>query len=69
MFEAENAIVAPRKSSYRKILTNLTVLSQNLKNLRRGLNLSRGSNLVGFTEYKIFQDLSQRSIETGFWGI
>ena len=38
MFEAENAIVAPRKSSYRKVLTNLSVLSPNLKNLRRGLN-------------------------------
>ena len=28
---------------------NLRVLRPNLKNLSRGLNLSRGSNMVGFT--------------------
>ena len=38
--------------------------SPNSNNLRRGINLSKGSNM-----YYMFQDLNRRSIETSFWGI
>ena len=50
---------------------NLNILRPNLKNLSRGLNLSRGSNLMAWFHlkfYSIFQDLSRRLIETGFGG-
>ena len=43
-------------------------LRPNFKNLSRGLNLRRGSNMGGSTLNCIamFQDLGRRSIETGF---
>ena len=46
-------------------------LRRNLNNLSRGLNLSCGSNMVGFhlKSYSMFQYFSRRSIETGFYGI
>ena len=50
---------------------NLMIFSNkqrpNLKKLSRGLNLRRCSNMVHLNLYSIFQDSSQRLIETGFW--
>ena len=54
-----------------KMLTNFCYIGKNFRTQRPNLkNLSRGSNvLVRLKFVLIFQDLSRRSIETGFWGI
>ena len=49
----------------------LVILRPNLKNLSRGLNLSRRliNGWFHLKLYQMFQDLSRRSILTGFWRI
>ena len=56
---------------YLWVILKYSTTEAEFKELSRGLNLSRSSNMGYFhlKLYSIFQDLSRRSIETGFWGI